>query len=203
MLRNVFGWLILHKYCTYAQTSAKVFLQLIGKHFGNPSHKLRKICNRSNLKISYSCMPNMKSIISNHNKRILEENVARKKNHTIAETLSKCPIYGRCNVKSIVYTAILTPQKPPSTTTDTSIKQPANNVETQQLSQTPANVTNSTGCWKKVTSQSKIINYKAAKQSLKRDSITTSTHYETEINQMQPKYQNTIGTASFTTINQT
>ena len=86
ILWNVFGWLFLHKYCTYAQTSAKVFLRLIGKHFGNPSHKLRKICNRSNLKISYSWMPNMKSIISNHNKRISEKNVATKKNHAIAAT---------------------------------------------------------------------------------------------------------------------
>ena len=54
----------------------KEFLRLINKHFGNPNHKLWKICNRSNLKISCSCIPNMKSIISNHNKRILEENVA-------------------------------------------------------------------------------------------------------------------------------
>ena len=82
ILWNVFGWLFLHKYCTYAQTSAKVFLRLIGKHFSNPSHKLQKICHRSNLKISYSWMPNMKSIISNHNKRISKENVAKKTKKT-------------------------------------------------------------------------------------------------------------------------
>ena len=55
----------------------------------------------------------------------------------------------------------MTPQEPPppSTATDISIKQPANNVATQQLSQTPANVINFTGFRKKKTNQRKIINY--------------------------------------------
>ena len=51
--------------------SGKQFLKLVDKHFGK-NHRLRKICNRNNLKLSYSCMPNMKSIIINHNKLILE-----------------------------------------------------------------------------------------------------------------------------------
>ena len=37
----------------------KEFLKLINKHFP-PQHKLYKILNRSSVKISYSCMPNMK-----------------------------------------------------------------------------------------------------------------------------------------------
>ena len=44
----------------------KIFLRLIDKHF-SPHHKLHKLFNRNNLKISYSCMPNVKSIISKHN----------------------------------------------------------------------------------------------------------------------------------------
>ncbi len=46
----------------------KEFLNLLDKHF-NSNHKFYKICNRNNIKISYSCMPNMESIISNHNKK--------------------------------------------------------------------------------------------------------------------------------------
>ena len=118
----------------------KEFLRLVDKHFGNPSHKLQKICSRNTLKISYSCMPNMKSIISNHNKRILEESVATKEKPCNCHDTSNCPMNGRCNVKSIVYTATVTPQEPPPslTVTDISVKQPANNVTTQQLLQTVA-----------------------------------------------------------------
>ena len=72
----------------------KEFLILIDKHFGNPSHKLGKICNRSNLKISYSCMPNMKSIILNHNKRILEKNVATEKKQCNCRDMSNWPMNG-------------------------------------------------------------------------------------------------------------
>ena len=48
----------------------KVFLHLLEKHF--PSHhRLHKICNKNNVKVSYSCMPNMTAIISRHTKRSL------------------------------------------------------------------------------------------------------------------------------------
>ena len=52
--------------------------------------------------------------------------------YTIDFTLHR-PMNGRCNVKSIVYTATVTPQEPPppSTATDISMKQPANNVSPQ------------------------------------------------------------------------
>ena len=44
----------------------KIFLKLIKKHFP-PGSKLSKIFNKNTLKLSYSCMPNTKSIISKHN----------------------------------------------------------------------------------------------------------------------------------------
>ena len=52
---------------------ARNFLHLFDKHFpvGSPKHKL---FNRNNVKISYSCMHNVKSIIARHNKRILSSN---------------------------------------------------------------------------------------------------------------------------------
>ncbi len=48
---------------------ARNFLCLIDKHFP-PNHKLHKIFNRNTVKVSYSCMNNVKSIISKHNTRI-------------------------------------------------------------------------------------------------------------------------------------
>ena len=45
----------------------KCFLQLIDHHFPK-SNPLHKIFNRNTLKLSYSCMSNVKTIISSHNK---------------------------------------------------------------------------------------------------------------------------------------
>ncbi len=47
------------------------FLTLVDKHFPQ-NHPLRKIFNRNNIKISYSCMNNTKQIINIHNKRIID-----------------------------------------------------------------------------------------------------------------------------------
>ena len=45
------------------------FLNLITKHFPK-HHRLHKICNKNNTKISYSCMPNMSAVILRHNKKL-------------------------------------------------------------------------------------------------------------------------------------
>ena len=50
---------------------AKTFLTLIGKHF--PKDKgLSKIFNRNTIKVSNSCLPNVKQTISNKNNRLLQ-----------------------------------------------------------------------------------------------------------------------------------
>ena len=46
---------------------AKKFLQLVSKHFPK-GHKLSKLFNRNNVKVSYSCMPNVASIKSTQQK---------------------------------------------------------------------------------------------------------------------------------------
>ena len=51
----------------------KIFINLVKKHFGT-KNPLSKIINKKNMKISYSCMENIKSIIKKHNKKILESN---------------------------------------------------------------------------------------------------------------------------------
>ena len=48
------------------------FLNIIDRCFPN-GHPLHKIFNKHTLKFSYSCMPNIKSIISSHNKALLSD----------------------------------------------------------------------------------------------------------------------------------
>ena len=48
----------------------RAFISLIDRCFPT-GHKLRKIFNRNTIKLSYSCMPNVKQIIDGHNKNIL------------------------------------------------------------------------------------------------------------------------------------
>ena len=47
----------------------RYFLNVVNKHFP-PHYKFSKIFNRNNMKISYSCMPNLKSSINIHSKTI-------------------------------------------------------------------------------------------------------------------------------------
>ena len=51
------------------------FLNLLDKLFPK-NHKFHSIFNRNNVKVSYSCTRNMKSIIPNHNKTILNKSEA-------------------------------------------------------------------------------------------------------------------------------
>ena len=49
----------------------RIFQRLIDKQF--PRHqKYRKLFNRNNLRITYSCVPNMASVIRNHNTSLLK-----------------------------------------------------------------------------------------------------------------------------------
>ena len=48
----------------------RIFIKLISKHFP-PNHKFVKIFNKNTINFSYSCMPNMRSKINGHNKKVL------------------------------------------------------------------------------------------------------------------------------------
>ena len=52
----------------------KIFMKLIRKHFPK-EHKFHKIFNKNTIKLSYSCMPNMESIITKYNNKILNKKV--------------------------------------------------------------------------------------------------------------------------------
>ena len=53
------------------------FFRLLKKHFP-PGHKLYKILSKNTLRLSYSCMPDLKAKIDGHNKKILENTLLPK-----------------------------------------------------------------------------------------------------------------------------
>ena len=88
----------------------KVFLSLIKKHFP-PHHKLHKIFNRNNVKVSYSCMDSMEKIINNHNSAIIKSNSTSEDLNTKTCNCRKpelCPLSGECLTQCIVYKATVT-----------------------------------------------------------------------------------------------
>ena len=88
-------------------TIGRHFLKLLHKRF-LPNQRLRKICNKSTTKISYSCMPNMEAIISRHNKRLTNHNVIEQQptaRTCNCQQKNDCPLNGRCLERSLVYSA--------------------------------------------------------------------------------------------------
>ena len=82
------------------------FLAMIRKHFPH-NHKYHSIFNKNTLKLSYSCMENVETIIKRHNAKVL-------KSETIPDSEKKCncrdecPMPGNCRSKCIVYKAEVT-----------------------------------------------------------------------------------------------
>ena len=91
----------------------KKFLGIIDKCFP-PNHPLHKIFNRHTLKLSYSYMPNMKTIISTHNKKILSQDTAtpgptqQQERTCNCRKKPECPLAGKCLQANLVYQASVT-----------------------------------------------------------------------------------------------
>ena len=85
------------------------FLHIVDKCF-QKNHPLYKIFNRHTLKLSYSCMPNMKSIISSHNKHVLSNaNAPTPQPDTCnCRKKSDCPLEGKCLQTNVIYQATVT-----------------------------------------------------------------------------------------------
>ena len=83
------------------------FLSLIDKHFP-PHHKLHKIFNRNNIKISYSCLPNIKSIINALNRKILYPSPAIGRRTCNCISIPQCPLQQKCLRNNILYQANIT-----------------------------------------------------------------------------------------------
>ena len=84
---------------------------MIDKNF--PKNKrLSKIFNRNTIKVSHSCLPNVKQTISNNNQRLLQ--LHRMKESTQDSKLcncrqkNSCPLDGKCLTKCVVYKGTVT-----------------------------------------------------------------------------------------------
>ena len=108
----------------------ETFLKLVKRHFNN-NHRYHKIFNKNNIKVSYSCMKNMQSIIKQHNSHITkkEKPCVRTCN---CSNKSKCPLGNKCLVNNIIYQAeVIADDNKPSSfylgTSETPFKQRYNN----------------------------------------------------------------------------
>ena len=97
-------------FCSSVETKlGKRFLELVDRCFP-VGHPLHAVCNRSTLKISYSCLPNMKAIIQRHNDMILESGTQTVANERTCNCRRgvKCPLQGKCLIRNVIYKATVT-----------------------------------------------------------------------------------------------
>ena len=81
------------------------FLTLLRKHFPSSS-ELYKLFNPKKVKLSYSCCPSMKAIISSHNAKVTRAKECEEAaGCNCRGGVSVCPLQGRCQVQSLVYKA--------------------------------------------------------------------------------------------------
>ena len=100
-------------FCRLANINiGKYFQHLLDKHF-NRDNPLSRIFNRNTVKISYSCTKNMYNILSNHNKRLLNEPITRDRNPDVrscnCRNKEECPLGGRCNSRKVAYQVCISP----------------------------------------------------------------------------------------------
>ena len=82
------------------------FFKILEKCFPQ-GHVLRKIVNKNTVKLSYRCMPNMKKVLSSHNKKVAGTFgvVPANQPNCNCQQKDKCPLPGRCQTKKVVYRA--------------------------------------------------------------------------------------------------
>ena len=67
------------------------------------THKIRKIFNRNNVEVSYSCLPNASSIIKPHNEVTLSCKNHPSEPKCNCRKKDTCPLNGNCLAKHVVY----------------------------------------------------------------------------------------------------
>ena len=82
----------------------RIYRDLIQKHF-TPNHVLYKIFNKNTLKLSYSCLPNMKAVLDAHNRAILRVSVTTDDKNCNCRRAVECPLEGKCLTKNVIYQA--------------------------------------------------------------------------------------------------
>ena len=90
----------------------KLFSFLLQKHFPR-YHKYYKLFNKNNVKSSYSCMPNMISVIQNHNANLLSKHTTPVLPRSgSCHQKSECPLDNKCLSESLVYKAAVSQTSP-------------------------------------------------------------------------------------------
>ena len=84
------------------------FLKIVDKNFSDTACRLRPIFNRNRLKLSYSCMENMGTIIKKHNNKILRAPTTSEPAGCKCRDKTKCPLPKRCETKALIYKATIT-----------------------------------------------------------------------------------------------
>ena len=88
----------------------KSFLSLLDLHFSR-NHIYSSIFNRNKIKVSYSCMQNIKSVINNHNMKVLN-NTAEIEEGCNCRNRNNCPLNGKCLTPNIIYDAQIMSNQP-------------------------------------------------------------------------------------------
>ena len=105
--------------CDVKTNIGKRFLEIVKSTF-HKKHPLYKLCNRNTLKVSYSCLPNIKSDISKHNVKILKAN-ENTPPYCNCRDKSSCPVPGKCATTNVVYQATVTREDQGTSTTYTGL----------------------------------------------------------------------------------
>ena len=82
----------------------RYFLNLRDKHFPR-DHKFLKIFIRNNINSSYSWMPNIKSAINSHNRKIFHPSVDNQSRTCNCINKTDCPLQKKCFSKNTLYQA--------------------------------------------------------------------------------------------------
>ena len=84
----------------------KIFMGLVAKHFPR-HHKYHKLFNRNNVKVSYSCMPSMASLINRHNAKLLKPSENQPERKCNCRDQASCPLNGECLKSCFAYNALV------------------------------------------------------------------------------------------------
>ena len=92
-------------YSNHVKTNVgKKFLNIVKECF-KTDHPLKKIFNKNTLKLSYSCMPNLKRKIDTHNKSLLQKRTPTPEKLCNCRAQPNCPLNGICLTTNIIYQA--------------------------------------------------------------------------------------------------
>ena len=94
-------------FCTSVKTNiGREFFKILDRNFMT-DHRYYKLFNRKTVKLSYSCMPNLKAIIQGHNRKLLENNNSDLPDETCnCRNKKDCPLEGaNCRQENIIYKA--------------------------------------------------------------------------------------------------